>query len=124
MISIKKFFTIIIIVIALPFSLSAYTDTYFIKCDSFKNENKKECIVFKNVNENWFYFDTINYKTNYINKKNKEEKESQTDYDVFVCNLLKLSMTLLGILIINIVVGVLFCIGWLVVGLYLFFKKP
>lgn len=56
-------------------------------------------------------------------KKEAEQKEFEKDYNSFITNLLKLSMTLLGILATMIVVSILSIILWLGFCLYLKIKK-
>ena len=56
-------------------------------------------------------------------KKEAEQKEFEKDYNSFISNLLKLSMTLLGILATMIVVSILSIILWFGFFLYLKIKK-
>ena len=52
-----------------------------------------------------------------------DRKEFEKDFNGFISNLLKLSMTLLGILATIVAVGILSIISWVGFCLYLKFKK-
>jgi hypothetical protein len=56
-------------------------------------------------------------------KKETEQKEFEKDFNGFISNLLKLSMTLLGILATIVAVGILSILLWVGFFLYLKIKK-
>ena len=144
MISVRKFWTIVIITIALLFSLLAYADTYWIKGNKVKDKNDTEYLIFNDEHnvQLGFKVDGINLvpikdsKTDSIKeeikkreeaaekaKKEAEEKEFEKGFNGFISNLLKLSMTLLGILATIVAVGILSIVLWVVFFLYLKIKK-
>lgn len=144
MISVKKFWTIVFITIALSFSLLAYADTYWFKGNKVKDKDGTEYLIFNDEHkvQLGFKVDGLNLvpikdsKTDSIRKeikkkeeaaekakKEAEQKEFEKDYNSFISNLLKLSMTLLGILAIMIVVSILSIVLWVGFCLYLKIKK-
>ena len=134
MITVRKFWTIVFITIALSFSLLAYADTYLLKGNKVKNKDGTEYLIFNDEHkvQLGFKVDGLNlvpikdYKTDSIKEKIEEaaEKEAeQKEINNFINNLLKLSLTLLGILATIILVGILSIILWLMLCLYLKIKK-
>ena len=144
MITMRKFWTIVFITIALSFSLLAYADTYLIKGNKVKDKDGTEYLIFNDEHkvQLGFKVDGLNLvpikdsKTDSIRKKKKkkeeeaekakkeaEQKEFEKDYNSFISNLLKLSMTLLGILATMIVVSILSIILSFGFFLYLKIKK-
>ena len=127
MITVRKFWTIVFITIALSFSLLAYADTYWFKGNKIKDKDGTEYLIFNDEHnvQLGFKVDGLNLvpikdsKTDSIRKeikkkeeevekakKEAEQKEFEKDYNSFISNLLKLSMTLLGILATMIVVSI------------------
>lgn len=144
MITVRKFWTIVFITIALSFSLLAYADTYWLKGNKVKDKDGTEYLIFNDEHkvQLGFKVDGLNLvpikdsKTDSIRKeikkkeeaaekakKEAEEKEFEKDYNSFISNLLKLSMTLLGILATMIAVCILSIISWVGFFLYLKIKK-
>ena len=144
MITVRKFWTIVFITIALSFSLLAYADTYWFKGNKVKDKDGTEYLIFNDEHkvQLGFKVDGLNLvpikdsKTDSIRKeikkkeeaaekakKEAEQKEFEKDYNSFISNLLKLSMTLLGILATMIVVSILSIILWLGFCLYFKIKK-
>ena len=144
MITVRKFWTIVFITIALSFSLLAYADTYWFKGNKVKDKDGTEYLIFNDEHkvQLGFKVDGLNLvpikdsKTDSIRKeikkkeeaaekakKEAEEKEFEKDYNSFISNLLKLSMTLLGILATIIVVSILSIMSWVGFCLYLKIKK-
>ncbi len=144
MITVRKFWTIVFITIALSFSLLAYADTYWFKGNKVKDKDGTEYIIFNDEHkvQLGFKVDGLNLvpikdsKTDSIRKeikkkeeaaekakKEAEQKEFEKDYNSFISNLLKLSMTLLGILATIIVVSMLSIISWVGFCLYSTIKK-
>ena len=144
MITVRKFWTIVFITIALSFSLLAHADTYWFKGNKIKDKDGTEYLIFNDEHkvQLGFKVDGLNLvpikdsKTDSIRKeikkkeeevekakKEAEQKEFEKDYNSFISNLLKLSMTLLGILATMIVVSILSIILWLGFCLYLKIKK-
>lgn len=144
MISVRKFWTIVIITIALSFSLLAYADTYWFKGNKVKDKDGTEYLIFNDEHkvQLGFKVDGINLvpistsKNDSIRKeikkreeavekakKEAEQKEFEKGFNGFTSNLLKLSMTLLGILATIVVVGILSIVLWVVFFLYLKIKK-
>lgn len=140
----RKFWTIVFITIALSFSLLAYADTYWLKGNKVKDKDGTEYLIFNDEHkvQLGFKVDGLNLvpikdsKTDSIRKeikkkeeaaekakKEAEQKEFEKDYNSFISNLLKLSMTLLGILATMIVVSILSIVLWLGFCLYLKIKK-
>ena len=144
MINVRKFWTIVIITIALSFSLLAYADTFWFKGNKAKDKDGTEYLIFNdeyNV-QLGFKVDGLNLipisnsKNNSIRKeikkreeaaekikKEAEQKEFEKDFNGFISNLLKLSMTLLGILATIVAVGILSIVLWVGFCLYLKIKK-
>ena len=144
MISVRKFWTIVFITIALSFSLLAYADTYWFKGNKVKDKNGTEYLIFNDEHkvQLGFKVDGLNLisisnsKNDSIRKeikkreeaaekakKEAEEKEFEKDFNGFISNLLKLSMTLLGILATIVAVGILSIVLWVGFCLYLKIKK-
>ena len=144
MISVRKFWTIVFITIALSFSLLAYADTYWFKGNKVKDKDGTEYLIFNDEHkvQLGFKVDGLNlvpistFKNDSIRKeikkkeeaaekakKEAEQKEFEKDYNSFITNLLKLSMTLLGILATMIVVSILSIVLWVGFCLYLKIKK-
>ena len=122
MISVRKFWTIIIITIALSFSLLAYADdTYWIKEDNVKDKNCTEYFIFKNENKIQLGFkvdgltliSANQVKNNSIKKEIKKKEHKTTDssfkknLDKFSSNMLKLSASLLCVFAILICIAVI-----------------
>ena len=144
MITVRKFWTIVFITIALSFSLLAYADTYWVKGNKVKNKDSTEYLIFNDEHKvqlgfkvNGLNLATINTSKNDSirkeikkreeaaekAKKEAEQKEFEKDFNGFISNLLKLSMTLLGILATIVAVGILSIILWVGFCLYLKIKK-
>ena len=144
MISVRKFWTIVFITIALSFSLLAYADTYWFKGNKVKDKDGTEYLIFNDEHKVQLGFkvdglnlipisnsknDSIRKEINKRKeaaekaKKEAEQKEFEKDFNGFISNLLKLSMTLLGILATIILVGILSIILWVGLFFYLKFKK-
>lgn len=137
MITVRKFWTIVFITIALSFSLLAYADTYFLKGNKVKDKDGTEYLIFNDEHkvQLGFKVDGLNLvpikdsKTDSIKEEIKkieesaEKKAEQKEINNFINNLLKLSLTLLGILATIILVGILSIILWLMLCLYLKIKK-
>ena len=144
MISIRKFWTIVIITIALSFSLLAYADTFWFKGNKVKDKDGTEYLIFNDE-----YKVRLGFKVDGLNlipisnskndsirkeikkkeeaaekaKKEAEQKEFEKDFNGFISNLLKLSMTLLGILATIVAVGILSIVLWVGFCIYLKIKK-
>ena len=144
MISVRKFWTIVFITIALSFSLLAYADTYWFKGNKVKDKDGTEYLIFNDEHkvQLGFKVDGLNLipisnsKNDSISKeikkkeeaaekakKEAEQKEFEKDFNGFISNLLKLSMTLLGILATIVAVGILSIVLWVGFCLYLKIKK-
>lgn len=144
MISVKKFWTIVFITIALSFSLLAYADTYWFKGNKVKDKDGTEYLIFNDEHkvQLGFKVDGLNLvpistsKNDSIRKeikkkeetaekakKEAKEKEFEKDFNGFISNLLKLSMTLLGILATIVAVGILSIVLWVGFCIYLKIKK-
>lgn len=134
MITVRKFWTIVFITIALSFSLLAYADTYWFKGNKVKDKDSTECLIFNNEHkvQLGFKVDGLNLvpikdsKTDEEIKKieaSTEKKTEQKGINNFINNLLKLSLTLFGVLVTIILVSVLSIILWFILCLYLKIKK-
>ena len=144
MITVRKFWTIVFITIALSFSLLAYADTYWFKGNKVKDKDGTEYLIFNDEHkvQLGFKVDGLNLvpistsKNDSIRKeikkkeeaaekakKEAEEKEFEKDFNGFISNLLKLSMTLLGILATIVAVGILSIVLWVGFCIYLKIKK-
>ena len=144
MISVRKFWTIVFITIALSFSLLAYADTYWLNGNKVKDKDGTEYLIFNDEHKVQLGFkvdglslipisnsknDSIRKEINKRKeaaekaKKEAEQKEFEKDFNGFISNLLKLSMTLLGILATIVLVGILSIILWVGLFFYLKFKK-
>ena len=135
MINTKKFWTI---VIGLSFSLLSYADTYYVQGVKQKNTNGKECLVFNDgrvdigfkIDENdKLQLVPIMPKTDSIAKQKKidekieKEKKSAANIQNFLNNLLKLSITLVGMVAIFLIVSILCAIIWMIIGILTICKK-
>lgn len=137
MITVRKFWTIVFITIALSFSMLAFADTYWFKGNKVKDKDSTECLIFNNGHkiQLGFKVDGLNLvpikdsKTDSIKEEIKkieestEKKTEQKGINNFINNLLKLSLTLFGVLTIIILVSVLSIILWFMLCLYLKIKK-
>ena len=144
MISVRKFWTIIFLTIALSFSLLAYADTFWFKGNKVKDKDGTEYLIFNDEHkvQLGFKVDGLNLvpistsKNDSIRKeikkreeaaekakKEAEQKEFEKDFNGFISNLLKLSMTLLGILATIVAVGILSIVLWVGFCIYLKIKK-
>ena len=131
----------LIIVLTLLFSTLASADTYLVKGDKVKDKDGSEYLIFNDENkiQIGFKVDGLNLvpidksKNDSIRKeikkreeaKEKAKKEAKTkklknDLNNFINNLLKLSMTLLGILVIILSMGILSMLVW--IGFFLCIK--
>ena len=134
----------LIIVLALLFSTLASADTYLVKGDKVKDKDGSEYLIFNDENniQIGLKVDGLNLvpidksKNDSIRKeikkreeaKEKAKKEAKTkklknDLNNFINNLLKLSMTLLGILVIILSLGILSMLMWIGFFLYIKLKK-
>ncbi len=126
MISTKKFWTI---VIALSLFLLTYADTYYFQGVREKDANGKEYLIFNDgrvdigfkIDENdKLQLVPVISKTDSIAKQKKIEgeieKKRTTNIQNFVNNLLKLSVTLIGMIIIFLIVSILCAIIWMIIG--------
>lgn len=135
MISVKKFWTI---VIALSLSLLTYASTYYFQGVKEKDANGKEYLIFNDGRVNiGFKIDENNKlqlvpivsKTDSIAKQKKideeaeKEKNNATNVQIFTNNLLKLSVTLIGMLVIFLIAFILCRIIWLLIGFSTIFKN-
>jgi hypothetical protein len=135
MISVRKFWTIVFITIALSFSLLAYADTYWLNGNKVKDKDGTEYLIFIKVDglnlvpistsKNDSIRKEIKKREEAAEKAKKEaeQKEFEKDFNGFISNLLKLSMTLLGILATIVAVGILSIVLWVGFFLYLKIKK-
>jgi len=134
----------LIIVLTLLFSTLASADTYLFKGNKVKDKDGTEYLIFNDEHkvQLGFKVDGLNLipisnsKNDSIRKeikkreeaaekakKEAEQKEFEKDFNGFISNLLKLSMTLLGILATIVAVGILSIVLWVGFCLYLKFKK-
>ena len=134
----------LIIVLTLLFSTLASADTYWVKGDKVKDKDGSEYLIFNDENniQIGLKVDGLNLvpidksKNDSIRKeikkreeaKEKAKKEAKTkklknDLNNFINNLLKLSMTLLGILVIILSLGILSMLVWIGFFLYIKLKK-
>jgi len=134
MISVKKIWTI---VIALSLSLFAYADTYYLQGVKQKDANGKEYLIFTDEHKvqlvfkvNGFNLASIkDFKTDSIAKQKKideeaeKEKKSVANIQNFVNNLLKLSVTLIGMVAVCLVVYFLCALIWIIVADSTIIKK-
>lgn len=129
MITVRKFWTIVFITIALSFSLLAYGDTYWVKGNKVKDKDGTEYLIFNEIPISNSKNDSIRKEIKKREeaaekaKKEAEQKEFEKDFNGFITNLLKLSMTLLGILATIVAVGILSIVLWVGFCLYLKIKK-
>lgn len=129
MITVRKFWTIVFITIALSFSLLAYADTYWLNGNKVKDKDGTEYLIFNLVPISNSKNDSIRKEIKKREeaaekaKKEAEQKEFEKDFNGFITNLLKLSMTLLGILATIVAVGILSIVLWVGFCLYLKIKK-
>lgn len=134
MISVKKFWTI---VIALSLSLFAYADTYYLQGVKQKDANDKEYLIFTDEHKVQLGFKAYGFnlasikdsKTDSIAKQKKideeaeKEKKSVANIQNFVNNLLKLSITLIGMVAIFLIVSILCAMIWIIVADSTIYKK-
>ena len=144
MISVRKFWTIVFITIALSFSLLAYADTYWFKGNKVKDKDGTEYLIFNDEHkvQLGFKLDGVNLipiknsKTDSLRKaKQAAEKKAEKEKEIkekaaikknvnnFSTNLLKLAMTFSGIFLTFIAVGLLGMSLYFIIALSLFFKK-
>lgn len=135
MINTKKIWAI---VISLSFSLLSYADTYYVQGVKEKDANGKEYLIFNDgrvdigfkIDENdKLQIVPIMPKTDSITKQNKIDEEAEREKKIaastqnFVNNLLKLSVTFIGMIIIFLIVSVLCGIIWIIVAVSTIYKK-
>lgn len=122
---------------ALIFSSSAYADTYWFKGYKVKDKDSTEYLIFTDEHkvQLGFKVDELNLvpikdsKTDSIAKQKKidekieKEKKSVANIQNFVNNLLKLSITLIGMVAIFLIVSILCGIIWMVIGIVTVYKK-
>ena len=122
---------------ALIFSSSAYADTYWFKGNKVKDKDDTEYLIFTDEHkvQLGFKVDGLNLvpikdsKTDSIAKQKKideeaeKEKKSAANIQNFVNNLLKLSITLVGMVVIFLIVSILCAIIWITVGVSTIFKN-
>lgn len=130
----------LIIVLTLLFSTLASADTYWVKGDKVKDKDGSEYLIFNDENnvQIGLKVDGLNLvpidksKNDSIRKEIKKREEAKKEVKVkklkndlnnFINNLLKLSMTLLGILVIILSVGILSMLVWIGFFLYIKLKK-
>lgn len=130
----------LIIVLTLLFSTLASADTYLVKGDKVKDKDGSEYLIFTDENkiQIGLKVDGLNLvpidksKNDSIRKEIKKREEAKkeakakklkNDLNNFINNLLKLSMTLLGILVIILSMGILSMLVWIVFCLYIKLKK-
>lgn len=134
----------LIIVLTLLFSTLASADTYWVKGDKVKDKDGSEYLIFNDENnvQIGLKVDGLNLvpidksKNDSIRKEIKKREEAKekakkeakikklkNDLNNFINNLLKLSMTLLGILVIILSVGILSMLVWIGFFLYIKLKK-
>ena len=138
MITVRKFWTIVLITIALLFSLLAYADTHYFQGVKKKDTNGKEYLTFndgrvdigfKIDEDDKLQLVPIIPKTDSIAKQKKKdekmekEKKSVANIQNFANNLLKLSITLIGMVVIFLIVSILCGIIWIIVGILTIYKK-
>ena len=137
MVSVKKFWTIVFITIALSFSLLAYADTYWVKDNKVKDKDGTEYLIFNDEHkvQLGFKVDGLNLvpikdsKTDSIAKQKKidekieKEKKSVANVQNFANNLLKLSITLIGMIAIFLIVSILCAIIWMIIWMVTIYKK-
>ena len=127
----------LIIVLALLFSTLASADTYLVKGDKIKDKDGSEYFIFNDENniQIGFKVDGLNLvpidksKNDSIRKEIKKKEDADKKVkekkilNNFTNNLLKLSMTLLGILVIILSVCILSMLVWIGFFLYIKLKK-
>lgn len=127
----------LIIVLSLLFSTLASADTYLVKGDKIKDKDGSEYFIFNDENniQMGFKVDGLNLvpidksKNDSIRKEIKKKEDSDKKakekkiLNNFTNNLLKLSMTLLGILVIILSVCILSMLVWIGFFLYIKLKK-
>lgn len=127
----------LITVLTLLFSTLASADTYWVKGGKVKDKDGSEYLIFNDENkiQIGFNVDGLNLvpidksKNDSIRKeiKKKEDADKKAKekkiLNNFINNLLKLSMTLLGILVIILSVGILSMLVWIGFFLYIKLKK-
>ena len=124
--------------IALLFSLLSYADTYYVQGVKEKDANGKEYLIFNDGRVDiGLKIDEIDRlqlvpiipKTDSIAKQKKidekieKEKKSAANIQNFANNLLKLSITLIGMVVIFLIVATLCAIIWIIIGIVTIYKK-
>jgi len=124
-------------VIALSFSLLSYADTYYAQGVKEKDANGKEYLIFNDGRVDISLIDELDKlqlvpiipKTDSIAKQKKidekieKEKKSAANIQNFANNLLKLSITLIGMVVIFLIVSILCAIIWMIIGIVTIYKK-
>ena len=134
----------LITILTLLFSTLSSADTYWVKGDKVKDKDGTEYLIFNDENniQIGLKVDGFNLvpidksKNDSIRKEIKKREEAKekakkeakakklkNDLNNFINNLLKLSMTLLGILVIILSVGILSMLVWIGFCLYIRLKK-
>ena len=134
----------LIIVLCLLFSTFVSADTFLVKGEKVKDKNGTEYLIFNDENKIQLGFkvdglnlvpinksknDSIRKEIKKIEeaaakaKKEARQKKFEESFNGFINDLLKLSMTLFGIIAIIIVVGILSALSWIGFCLYLKLKK-
>ena len=123
---------------ALTFSSSAYADTYYFQGVKEKDTNGKEYLIFndgrvdigfKIYENNKLQLVPIISKTDSIAKQKKidekieKEKKSVENIQNFANNLLKLSITFIGMVAILLIVSILCAIIWMMIWIATICKK-
>lgn len=121
----------------LIFSSSAYADTYWFKGNKVKDKDGTEYLIFTDEHkvQLGFKVDGLNLvpikdsKTDSIAKQKKidekieKEKNSVENIQNFANNLLKLSITFLGMVVILLIVFILCAIIWMIIWIVTICKK-
>ena len=124
--------------IALSLSLLTYADTYYFQGVKEKDANGKEYLIFNDervdiglkIDENdKLKLVPIISKTDSISKQKKidekieKEKKSDAIIQNLANNLLKLSITFIGMVVIFLIVATLCAIIWIIIGIVTIYKK-
>ena len=138
MVSVKKIWTVVVV---LSLSLLTYADTYYFQGVKEKDANGKEYLIFNDGRADiGFKIDANNKlqlvpiisktdsiaKQKKINKEVETEKNNATNVQNFVNNLLKLSVTIIGmvgIFLIVFILCILCAIIWVAIGIVTIYKK-
>lgn len=122
---------------ALIFSSSAYADTYWFKGNKVKDKDGTEYLIFTDEHkvQLGFKVDGLNLvpikdsktdsiaKQKKINEKIEKEKKSVENIQNFANNLLKLSITFIGMVAILLIVSILCAIIWMMIWIATICKK-